>query len=162
MSSQQILDEIIRHGDSIVIPGSHCDPITGEPIKNLRVRCHAEYALKVRMPHYKKTIVSGGSARGVEAYRKSNPGATEAEQMLKYARNNGQDLSEYIAEPYALESLGNIIFSTKAILQNHLTTPVFISQPLHAYRLKKVASHWFRRSGIRPWVYAVEEDRSEE
>jgi hypothetical protein len=159
LSDDRTLDEIREEGDSIVLPGSSCDGTTGMPIKGMLLRCRTEFFLKEEMERrgYRCTIVTGGPARGVETYRNVDPLATEAGQIIKYATEQGKDPARYVPEDFALDTLGNLIFSTKTMLLAELQSPVWVSQDEQVFRLKLIANHWYGRSRIHP-LFAVVDD----
>lgn len=157
LSDGRTLDEIREEGDSIVLPGSSCDGTTGMPIKAMLLRCGTEFFLKEEMESYRCTIVTGGPARGVATYRAVDKSATEAGQIIKYATEQGKDPARYVLEDFALDTLGNLIFSTKSMLQAELQSPVWVSQDEQVFRLKLISNHWYGRSRIHP-LFAVVDD----
>ena len=149
------LFSVLRGADSIVLFGAGCDEM-GIPNAHTRLRCDAEIALKRRLPNYRYTIVSGGR-RGVAAYSSVDPKATEAVQMIKYCVTSGENPGDYFAEPLAIETIGNFVFSTQPLLLHGLTRPVFVSQWFHLTRIRHAVVRWFWNSPIKPEFWPVKE-----
>lgn len=151
------------------MPGGLHDPKTGDPIQDARLRCETERWLKNEMQSYRRTILSGGS-RGLNteigtpprSYLELHPSergtemGTEAWHMRRWLVEQGEPESDYLLEPVALETIGNLVFSTKLLLIYGLTRPVFVSQAHHAFRLQSAASHWFWRSNIKAHFRVVQ------
>jgi DUF218 domain-containing protein len=152
----ELLDRIHKHADCIILPGGKCD-INGSPTGDLKLRCDYESWLKAYgITNYKYTILTGG-ARGVAAHSVQDPTATEARQMKQYCVHNGQPIEHYIEESFALDTLGNLVFSTKELLKRELKRPVFMTQYGHAHQLDLAADHWYGNSGIRPLFWIVDD-----
>lgn len=159
-ATHKALDDIVEHCDCIILPGGACDD-DGIPVDEIKRRCDAEVFLKTEMlkrGRYVCTIVSGGD-RGVAKFiNKHNAvGASEASRIIDYAVTDKalqQSRATYVPEVDALETIGNLVFSTKHLLERDLTSPVFVSQKYHLWRLKTASRHWYGHSGISPrfWV----------
>lgn len=130
--------------DSIIVFGGLFDAM-GQPQRTMQRRCEAELSLKRLLPNYKHTIISGG-ARGVADYRQIDPGATEARQAVAYCVSLGADREDYLEESLALETIGNLIFSTVLLFRHGLTRPVFISEMTHLCRMDPAIKKWFGKS----------------
>ncbi len=137
----------LANTDSIIIFGGLFGS-DGRPQPVMQRRCEAAVSLKRHLSHHRHTIVSGG-ARGLPTeYRRANPNATEASLGSAYCRKIDPSPQGYLEEPYALETLGNIILSTALLIKHDLRRPVFVSELGHISRINTVLTKLFRKSPI--------------
>jgi len=162
LTRRQLLQRVLHSCDSIVVLGAQCES-TGLPGQNARARCNWALAFKSRMPSCEFTIFSGGSRGVPKAYLEQvDPTATEAGLMMKYCTEKGGDPTKYILEPYALETVGNVVFSTNLLLQYGLSQPVFLSQLWHLDDIAPVVWRWLLTGGITAewwWVDSPDPER---
>jgi hypothetical protein len=80
--------------------------------------------------------------------------------MIRWLAQQGGNSSKYIVEPFALDTLGNLVFSTRLLLIRGLQHPVFVSQTHNLLRLKLAAKQWLGQSGISPHYWMVADFQS--
>lgn len=155
---EQLLEEICAEADCIIVPGSHVKA-DGSLSPDLELRCAHELSLRLAIRNYKHTILSGGQLGVSEDYLKNiDSAATEASLMKQYFLKRGGIDSRYIEEPFALDTLSNVVFLTRLLFDRNLSRPVFISQFSQLGRIQPVATHWFGDSGIKPFFWQVHAD----